>query len=110
MTVIPRQAFERFNIIKNRYYLLLSVSLCKFLFGFYSAVIGLLLVPIGETFDINFKTQSIIFPFNYIGQIITIFFIGFLSDKFGKKVVQIISLFILGLAALLFTNTHGNFW
>jgi len=80
-----------FSIIKNKYYLLLSVSLCKFLFGFYLVTIGSILVPFTDTFNIDFKTQSIIFPFNSIGQMMIISFIGYLSDRFGKKLVQIIS-------------------
>ena len=71
---------NNFYLVKNANFTLISVSLCKFLYGFYTAVIGSLLVPIGETFNINIRIQSIIFPFNYFGQIVIIFFVGYFAD------------------------------
>ncbi|MBC7334517.1 MAG: MFS transporter, partial [Actinobacteria bacterium] len=66
------------------------------------SAIGSILVPIGESFNIGVRTQSIVFPFNYFGQIVIVFFIGYFADKFGKKITHIISIFLLGLFALLF--------
>ena len=80
----------------------------KFLYGFYTSVIGSILVPLGATFNINIKTQSIIFPFNYFGQIVIIFFVGYFADKLGKKVVQTVSLVLLSIFALFF-NYVNNF-
>ena len=100
---------NNFYLVKNANFTLISVSLCKFLYGFYTAVIGSLLVPIGETFNINIRIQSIIFPFNYFGQIVIIFFVGYFADKLGKKIVHTSSLILLGLFALIFSFA-GNFY
>lgn len=102
MSVSIKNNFNDFYLIKNTNYTLISVSLCKFLYGFYTSAFGSILVPIGESFKINFQKLSIIFLFNYFGQIIIIFFIGYFSDKVGKKILQTASLFLLGLFALLF--------
>ena len=89
-------------LVKSPNYTLISVSLCKFLYGFYTAAIGSLLVPIGATFNIDTGIQSIVFPFNYFGQIVIIFFIGYFADKLGKKIVHVTSLVLLAVFALLF--------
>jgi MFS family permease len=106
-----RERINRFHLISNSNYTLISISLCKFLYGFYSLTIGPLLVPIGEMFNINLKTQSIVFPFNYFGQIVIIFFVGLIADKLGKKVIHILCIVLLILAALAFTyiNTYSIF-
>ncbi|MGM0368345.1 MAG: MFS transporter [Actinomycetota bacterium] len=93
---------EKVGFIKNRHYLLFSVSFGKFLFGFYSTAIGSLLVPIGNEFNINIRTQSIIFPANYVGQLIVILIAGFIADKFGKKLVQLSSLVLFSVVAVFF--------
>jgi len=69
-----KDSVNKFYLIKSPNYTLVSISLCKFLYGFYTAAIGSLLVPIGATFDIDTGIQSIVFPFNYFGQIVIIFF------------------------------------
>lgn len=97
-----KDKINHFNLINNSTYSLISISFCKFLYGFYTSAIGSMLVPIGETFKINLKTQSLIFPFNYIGQIVIIFFVGYFADKFGKKIVHIASIILLGIFALFF--------
>jgi fucose permease len=97
-----RNKINTFYIINNPIYSLISISLCKFLFGFYTAAIGSMLVPIGDTFGINLKTQSLIFPLNYIGQIVIIFFIGYFADKIGKKFVHILLIILLGVLAFSF--------
>ncbi len=93
---------QKLGFIENKYYLLFTISFCKFLFGFYSTAIGSLLVPIGNEFNINMKAQSAIFPANYIGQFFAIFLAGFLADKFGKKIVQITSLLFFSLFTIFF--------
>ncbi len=65
--------------------------------------IGPLLIPIGETFNISIRTLSIIFVFNYFGQVVIIFFTGLIADRLGKKVIHIIFIVLLVLAALIFT-------
>jgi MFS transporter, FHS family, glucose/mannose:H+ symporter len=97
-----------FYLVKSTTFTLIAVSLCKFLYGFYTSAIGSMLIPIGETFHINIRTQSIIFPFNYFGQIVIIFFVGYFADKLGKKVVQTVSLILLSIFALFF-NYVNNF-
>jgi len=62
-----------------------------------------MLVPMGETLNIPIRVQSIIFPFNYFGQIVIIFFVGFLADRLGKKFIHSILFILLSLSALLFT-------
>jgi MFS transporter, FHS family, glucose/mannose:H+ symporter len=86
---------------------LVAISFCKFLYGFYTSAIGSMLVPIGETFKINLKTQSLIFPFNYIGQIVIIFFVGYFADKLGKKFVQITLIILLGVFAVFFNRVEN---
>jgi len=97
-----KNSVNKFYLVNNPNYTLISVSLCKFLYGFYTAAIGSLLVPIGATFNIDTGIQSIVFPFNYFGQIVIIFFIGYFADKLGKKIVHTISLVLLAVLALLF--------
>ncbi len=97
-----------FYLVNSTTYTLIAVSMCKFLYGFYTSAIGSILVPLGAAFNINIKTQSIIFPFNYFGQIVIIFFVGYFADKLGKKVVQTVSLVLLSIFALLF-NYVNNF-
>lgn len=103
-----KNKINNFYLIDNSIYSLISISLCKFLYGFYTSAIGSMLVPIGETFKINLKTQSLIFPFNYIGQIVIIFFVGYFADKIGKKFVHIALIVLLGVFALFF-NYVNNF-
>jgi len=100
---------NNFYFFKNENFTLISVSLCKFLYGFYTAAIGSLLVPIGETFNVGIRIQSIVFPFNYFGQIVIIFFVGYFADKLGKKIIHIASLALLGFFALVFSYT-SNFY
>lgn len=97
-----------FYLVNNTTFTLIAVSMCKFLYGFYTSAIGSILVPLGNTFNINIKTQSLIFPFNYFGQIVIIFFVGYFADKLGKKVVQTVSLVLLSIFALFF-NYVNNF-
>ncbi len=98
-----RDKINRYYLISNSTYTLVSISLCKFLFGFYTMAIGPLLVPIGETFDISVRALSIVFVFNYFGQVIMVYFTGLLADKLGKKVIHIIFITLLCFAALIFT-------
>jgi MFS transporter, FHS family, glucose/mannose:H+ symporter len=97
-----KDRLNNYYLINNAAYSLIAVSLCKFLYGFYTSAIGSILVPIGERFDINIKIQSIIFPFNYFGQIVIIFFVGYFADRLGKKAVQVIFLVLLSLFSLIF--------
>ncbi len=97
-----KNKLNTFYLIENPIYSLVSISLCKFLYGFYTSAIGSMLVPIGEIFKINLKTQSLIFPFNYMGQIVIIFFIGYFADKLGKKFIHILLIVLLGILALFF--------
>jgi FHS family glucose/mannose:H+ symporter-like MFS transporter len=97
-----------FYLVNNATFTLIAVSMCKFLYGFYTSAIGSILVPLGAAFNINIRTQSIIFPFNYFGQIVIIFFVGYFADKLGKKVVQTVSLVLLSIFALSF-NYANNF-
>ena len=100
-----------FNKIKNKYYILFSISLGKLVFGFYLVSISSIMVLIGDTFDINIKTQSLVFPFNSIGQFFICFFIGYISDKFSIKIVNIISLILVCLicVAFIYANTYYFF-
>ncbi|MCL4386158.1 MAG: MFS transporter [Cyanobacteria bacterium] len=100
---------DKLNIINNQYYILFIIPLTKFIFGFYSGVIGSLLVPIGQAFNINLKIQSVIFPFNYFGQFATVFIAGFLADRFGKKPVQIICLVIFGFISLFYLKINNYY-
>ena len=65
--------------------------------------IGPLLVPIGETLNISIRALSIVFVFNYFGQVVIVYFTGLLANKLGKKVIHIIFIILLCLAALIFT-------
>jgi len=98
-----KENINSFSLIKNSNYTLVSISLGKFLYGFYTAAIGLSLIPIGEIFNINLKVQSIVFPFNYLGQIVIIFFVGYIADRLGKKIIHTILLILMGISALIFT-------
>ena len=98
---------NNFFLVRNENFTLISISLCKFLYGFYTAAVGSLLVPIGETFNVGIKIQSIVFPFNYFGQIVIIFFVGYFADRLGKKIVHITSLALLGFFALIFSYAES---
>lgn len=91
-----------FNRFDNRYYILFAVSFCKFIYGFYIVTLGIVLVYIGNLFDISYKIQSLVFPFNTFGQIIIIFFIGYLSDKIQKKIIHLISLILISVCCPFF--------
>ncbi|MBN1298707.1 MAG: MFS transporter [Actinobacteria bacterium] len=104
-----KNRLNNYYIVNNTAYSLFSLSLCKFLYGFYTTAIGSILVPLGERFSINIKMQSIIFPFNYFGQIVIIFFVGYFADKLGKKIVHMIFISLLCIFALLF-NFSDNYY
>jgi hypothetical protein len=74
-----------FYLVNSTTFTLIAVSMCKFLYGFYTAAIGSILVPLGAAFNINIRTQSVIFPFNYFGQIAIIFFCRILCGQAGEK-------------------------
>ncbi|NQT66559.1 MAG: MFS transporter [Actinobacteria bacterium] len=88
--------------LKNKYYILFSVSFCKFVFGFFLVSIGSVLVHIGILFNINYRTQSLIFIFNSLGQVVIIFLIGYLSDRIQKKFIHLISLVLISVSCLFF--------
>jgi len=90
------------RIFGNKLYVFFSISMCKFLYGLYLTAIGPLLVMLGQTFNINLKMQSFVFPSIFIGQVFIIFYIGFLSDKIGKKIIKIFALIVFGATSLLF--------
>jgi MFS family permease len=97
-----KNKINSFYLVASPNYSLVSISLCKFLYGFYTSAIGSLLVPIGANFELSIKLQSIVFPFNYLGQIVIIFFAGYFADKLGKKIVHMVLLVLLGIFALFF--------
>ena len=97
-----KNKINSFYLVESPNYALVSISTCKFLYGFYTSAIGSLLVPIGANFDISIQMQSMIFPFNYLGQIVIIFFAGYFADRLGKKIVHIVLLILLGIFALFF--------
>ncbi len=97
-----KNKINSFYLVESPNYALVSISTCKFLYGFYTSAIGSLLVPIGANFDISIQMQSVIFPFNYLGQIVIIFFAGYFADRLGKKIVHIVLLILLGIFALFF--------
>jgi fucose permease len=101
--MLNREGINRFNLVTGDSFTLVSISLCKFLYAFYTLAIGPLLVHIGESFDIGLRIQSIVFPFNYFGQIVIVFFVGLIADKLGKKVIHILFVVLLALSALIFT-------
>lgn len=65
--------------------------------------IGPLLVPLGDTFNISIRALSIVFVFNFIGQVVIVFFTGLIADRVGSKVIHIIFIILLAIAALVFT-------
>ena len=97
-----KNRIKDFYLVRSTTFTLIVISLCKFLFGFYTSAIGSMLVPIGETFHINIRTQSTIFLSNNFGQIVIIFFVGYFADKLGKKVVHTLALVLLSIFALFF--------
>jgi MFS transporter, FHS family, glucose/mannose:H+ symporter len=99
----------RFELITNQYYILTVVPLTKFLFGFYSGLIGSVMIPIGREFNVDLKTLSMIFPFFSLGQFVTIFFVGYIADKYGKKPVQIICLLLFGLITLFYLKVSNYY-
>jgi MFS family permease len=90
------------NILKNKRYIFFSISMCKLLYGIYLTSIGPLLVMFGQTYNINLKMQSFVFPSIFIGQVFIIFYIGFLADKIGKKIIKILALLIFSITSLFF--------
>jgi len=98
-----KEKINSFAPVDNNVYTLISVSLGKFLYGFYTTAIGLMLVPMGEALNIPVRIQSIIFPFNYFGQIVIVFFVGFFTDRLGKKFIHSILFILLSISALIFT-------
>ena len=108
---INLKKINNFSLVDNTVYNFVSISLGKFLYGFYTVSIGLLIVPMIETFNITLRTQSIIFPFNNFGQMVGMLFIGFIVSRLGNKVIHILLLILLGLSALLFAfiNTYYLF-
>jgi len=98
-----KDKINKFYLIPNDNYTLISISLCKFLFGFYTMAIGPLLVPLGDTFNISIRALSIVFVFNFIGQVVIVFFTGLIADRAGTKIIHIIFIILLAIAALVFT-------
>jgi len=105
--MVNRGRINRFGPVKGDGFTLVSISLCKFLYAFYTLAIGPLLVQIGEEFDIGLRIQSIVFPFNYFGQIVIVFFVGLIADKLGKKAIHLLSVVLLALGACAFTYIHS---
>lgn len=97
-----KQLIKKLKFPSNKYYIFFSISMCKFLYGLYLSAIGPLLVILGQTYYINLKMQSFVFPAIFIGQILIIFYVGFLSEKIGKKLINILALLLFGLTSLLF--------
>jgi fucose permease len=90
------------KLLENKRYIFFTNSTCKLLYGMYLTSIGPLLVMLGQTYNINLKMQSFVFPSIFLGQVLIIFYIGFLSDKLGKKIIKILSILIFGSTSLLF--------
>jgi len=107
--LIKLRKLNNFGLVNNNIFNMISISLGKFLYGFYTAAIGLLIIPMTETFNITLRTQSIIFPFNYIGQMVGMIIIGFIASRLGNKIIHILLLILLGLSALLFTYINSYY-
>ena len=104
---MDRNSINSFYLTGSRNYALVTISLCKFLYGFASAAIAPLLVPLGESYGIRLEILSLVFAFSYLGQIIIVFFIGFFADKLGRKIFHISFIVMLALTALSFTFTDN---
>lgn len=65
--------------------------------------IGPLLIPIGDTFNIGVRALSIVIVFNFIGQAVIVYFVGLIADRTGSKIIHIIFIILLAVAALIFT-------
>lgn len=90
------------KLFENNRYVFFSISMCKLLYGMYLTSIGPLLVMIGQTYNISLKMQSFVFFSIFIGQVLIIFYIGFLADKIGKKIIEILALLLFSITSLLF--------
>lgn len=101
--MVDIKRINNFSLINNSILNFSAISLGKLLYGFYTVSIGLLMVPMIETFNITLRTQSIIFPFNNFGQMVGMLLVGFIVSRLGNKIIHIILLILLGLSALLFT-------
>jgi len=99
---VLKQRIKKLTFQNNKYYIFFSISMCKLLYGLYLSAIGPLLVIFGQIYNINLKMQSFVFPAIFLGQVLIIFYIGFLSDKIGKKIIKILSLLMFGLTCLIF--------
>ena len=101
--MVDIKKINSFSLISNPIFNFASISFGKLLYGFYTVSLGLLMMPMIQTFNITLRTQSVIFPFNYFGQMVGMLFIGFMVSRLGNKLIHIILLILLGLSALLFT-------
>lgn len=73
------------------------------MYGFYSSIIGSILVPLGAQFSISLRQQSVLFPANYVGSIILPVFAGYIADRMGKKNFLLIGLSFFAVMSLTFS-------
>jgi fucose permease len=102
---------NRFYLVSNNTFSLISISLVKFLFGFYGIAIGPLILAIGKELNVEIRDLSIIFIVGSLGQAVVVYYASLIANKLGKKVVHILFVTLLAIAALIFslTNTYNIF-
>ena len=79
----------------------------NFLYAVYLAGLGVLLEPIGRSFSMGAAAQARLFPANFAGMVISVLLCGFLSDRFGRRRVLVVSAGIYGIALAAFARAPG---
>jgi len=96
-------------IAPNRRYLTGGLCSVVFAYGMVVALLGVVEKPLGDALGVGPKETGYFASFINVAQIIMLFLVGFIIDRFGKKPVITIGCLLIGLSMLLlpFPNSYA---
>lgn len=96
-----RQSLEA-NAIRSRPALLAACCAVNFLFAVYLGALGVLMPAIGASFGLSSEVQGRLFPASYIGSTISVLVCGYLSDRWGRRLLLRVTAGMYALGLTLF--------
>ncbi len=88
---------------------LIAAYVLNLLYAMYISGLGVLLPAVGRTFHLGMEVKGRLFPASFLGAVIGVLVTGWLSDRFGRKPVLLISigLYTLGLVCCGAASSFG---